>query len=149
MTFIADTNVVSEIFRPKPDPRVVRWFRENDPEICISWVTVAELRQGVALENDPNRRRKLAAWVDRVVEDYFDPAAMNLTDGTARCFGELVARRKAAGRSKAWPDTVIASIAQDFSLTVATRNTSDFPDVPTVNPWNEKAAGDDADGLED
>jgi predicted nucleic acid-binding protein len=73
MTFIADTNVVSEIFRPNPNPRVVRWFRDNDPKICISWVTVAELRQGVALEKDPNRRRKPTAWVDRVIEDYSDP----------------------------------------------------------------------------
>lgn len=146
MTFIADTNVVSELFTPKPNPRVVRWVRDNDPEICISWVTVAELRKGVDLQPDPNRRRKLAALVDRMIEDYFDPEAMMLTDETARTFGALVSKRKLAGKPKPWPDTVIAAIAQNLCLTVATRNTDDFADVPTVNPWYEKAPGANAGG---
>jgi predicted nucleic acid-binding protein len=74
---------------------------------------------------------------------------MTLTDGTARAFGSLVATRKVAGKPKPWPDTVIASIAQDHCLTVATRNTDDFAEVPTVNPWDEKAPGANAEGQED
>lgn len=147
MKYIADTNVVSELIRRRPDPSVVRWVEDHDPDICISWVTVAELRKGVALHPDPVRRVQLANWVDRIVADYLEEESSRFNDSTAKALAGLVAKRTSAGRATSWPDTVIAAKAEDRGLTVATRNTQDFPDTPTVNPWNEANPGDDARGL--
>jgi predicted nucleic acid-binding protein len=148
MKFLIDTNVVSELIRGQPDPIVLRWMDANDADCGVSWVTVAELRKGAALHPDPSRRINLRKLVDRIVSDYFDPDALPLTDSTANEFASLVASRKASGQSAPWPDAVIASIALDRGMTVATRNTKDFPDVPTVNPWEEKAPAGDGEGDE-
>jgi predicted nucleic acid-binding protein len=143
LKYLIDTNVVSELIRRQPDPLVVRWIEANEVNCGVSWVTVAELRKGAALHPDPSRRSRLGTLVDRIVSDYFDPDALQLTDSTANTFATLVASRKAFGQSVHWPDTVIAAQAIEHGLTVVTRNTKDFPDVPTVNPWDGEAPAND------
>ena len=149
MKFIADTNLLSELIGRRPSSHVVRWVRDHEDDLVVSWVTIAELRKGVSLHPDAQRQIELGQLVDGLESNFYDPHEMPFTSATASEFGRLVAARKRSGLPISWPDTVIAAQAKEVGLTVATRNTKDFPDVPTVNPWNEKAAGDDADGLED
>lgn len=149
MKFIADTNLLSELIARRPSDSVQRWAVEHEEELVVSWVTIAELRKGVALHPDAGRRLELGDLVDRLEANFYDDQDIPLTSATSKKFGSLVASRKRSGQNLSWPDAVLASQAIERGLTIATRNTKDFPDVPTVNPWNGKAPGDDAEGQED
>ena len=135
MKFIVDTNVLSELMSRRPNLRVVEWIRRHDADLTVSWVTIAELRKGVALQPDAGRRAQLGQLVDRIVAGYFGEDAPHFTDATAMAFAELVAARLPSGQPLGWPDTVIAAQAKELGLAVVTRNTRHFRDVPTINPW--------------
>jgi predicted nucleic acid-binding protein len=141
MKFIADTNLLSELIGRRPAPSVVRWVRDHEDDLVVSWVTIAELRKGVSLHPDGRRQIELGELVDRLEANFYDPQEIPLTSATATEFGSLVGSRKRSGQPISWPDTVIAAQAKELGLTVATRNTRDFPDVPTVNPWDEAGPG--------
>ncbi len=146
MKFIADTNLLSELIVRRPSASVVRWVRENEDDLAVSWVTIAELRKGVSLHPDARRQAELGALVDRLESNFYDPQQIPFTSSTATEFGRVVSARKRSGQPISWPDTVIAAQASEVGLTVATRTTKDFPDVPTVNPWDEKAPGENTGG---
>ncbi len=149
MKFLADTNLVSELIKAQPSASVTRWMRQHDQEVALSWISVAELRSGVMSLPAGRKRDSLRDDVEQLIADYYDEDGLRLNGPTANRYADLVASRKRSGIQCGFADTVIAAFAFEHGLTVVTRNTSDFPDVPTVNPWNEKAAGDDADGLEE
>jgi predicted nucleic acid-binding protein len=137
--FLADTNLVSELTKARPDPAALAWIRKNDADLVLSWVSVAELRAGVALMPQGRRREEMQAAVEALIEDFYEDSSVPLLDSTATFVAELARRHRDAGISPGWPDTVIAAVCLEHGLTVATRNTEDFPDVPTVNPWNKPA----------
>ena len=141
MKYLADTNVVSEMTTPTPHEGVRAWLNANADDTRIAWTTVVELRSGVAQMSSGSRRDRVAALVDEIVGGYFAAEDMPLGDGTAKAFAALVAERKSAGLMKDWQDTSIAAVARERGLTVVTRNVSDFPGVPVLDPWNEKAPG--------
>ena len=120
--YLVDTNVLSELPRPRPEPRVVRWLEAQDA-IVISVVSVEELVFGVARAPSA-RRTKLNRWLDSLL----DAAAqvLDVTPRVARAAGELRAAREAAGRRVAQADMLIAATALVHGLTLATRNTRDF-----------------------
>ncbi len=138
MTYLADTNLVSELTKAKAVPAVVRWMESNADEVVISWVSVAELRAGIKMLPPGKKRDVLHEDIEALIADYYHEDLVRLQESTAARFAELVARRRSKGAPYHFADAVIASIALDRGLRVATRNTSDFPDVPTVNPWDEK-----------
>lgn len=148
MKFIVDTNVLSELMSRRPNPRVVDWVRQHDEDLTVSWVTIAELRKGVALRQDAGRRAQLGQLVDRIVAGYFGEDAPHFTDATALAFAELVAARMPTGRPMGWPDTVIAAQAKELGLAVVTRNTRHFHDVPTINPWEAPTASGELGGRD-
>jgi predicted nucleic acid-binding protein len=137
--FLADTNVVSELTKAAPSPAVVRWMETNDAEVGLSWIAAAELRSGVLSLPEGKRRDSLQDDVEQLIADYYDDDGLRLTIATANRYAELVASRKRSGIHCSFADTVTAAVALERGLTVVTRNIKDFPDVPTVNPWNEKA----------
>ena len=131
--YLVDTNVLSELPRPRPDPRVLSWL-QGQSAIAISVVSVEELVFGVA-RAPAARRPKLNRWLDSVL----DAAAqiLDVTAGVARAAGELRASREAAGRRVAQADMLIAATAVIHGLTLATRNVRDFADcgVALVDPF--------------
>jgi len=135
--FLADTNLDSELTKLRPDPTVLAWIRANDPDLVLSWVSVAELRAGVALMPKGRRRDEMRAAVESLIADFYEDTSVPLLGSTAAFVADLAERHRSAGLSPGWPDTVIAAVCMEHGLTVATRNTQDFPDVPTVNPWDE------------
>ena len=147
MKFIADTNIISELTKERRDPAVVSWLREHGDQVGICWITVAELRAGIAIMPEGKRRAALEAVVDGFVADFYQEDALELRGSTAAAFARLQEDRRDAGESQDWPDAVIAAVAQDHGMTVATRNTDHFPGVSVVNPWNEKAPGDRSQGA--
>ncbi len=143
MKYLADTNLLSQAISPKCDSRVERWLDEKGDDFGICWATIAELRFGVERMAPGKRRDALQVGVDEMIAD---TPVVPLTDATARAFARLAAERESRGRTKPFADTVIAAVAIEHGLTVATRITADFPDVPVVNPWDEKKTGDRSQG---
>lgn len=129
-----DTNVVSELVRPRPDPGVVAFVRaQSDP--LISVVTVHELTYG-AERAPPARRAKLLASI-AALRSQFAGRIVAVNEDIAAEAGRLRAAAEAQGRPSEAIDALIAACAAAHGATVATRNASDFEPmgVPVVNPW--------------
>ena len=131
--YLVDTNVLSELLRPRPNPDAVRWL-ERQAAIIVSVVSVEELAYGVA-RAPAGRRPKLAGWLDALLGAAAHVLDVNLA--VARAAGELRAGREAAGRRVAQADMLIAATAHVHGLTLATRNERDFEGcgVAVVNPF--------------
>lgn len=132
---IADTNVVSELFRPTPEPRVIAWL-ENSSDVTITTVTVGEIWAGI--ENLPDGRRKTG--LRGLAEDLFDEFGSEVESfdfEAARFYGRIVSTRRRLGRPIGYADAQIAAICAANGCPVATRNVKDFADIgiDVINPW--------------
>ncbi len=124
MIYLLDTNVVSELVRPRPDPKVRAWLASLD-EVALSVISIEELVFGI--ERAPAaRRQRLAAWFDDLVDNLVK--VEEVTPVIARAAGELRARRTRAGRPVTQADMLIAATALVRGWTLATRNVTDFED---------------------
>jgi len=135
--FLADTDVVSEPKQKLPNDRVMAWLRENDEDIFLSAITVAELKKGVELCPDSKKKNELSAWLDALLED-FEGYILPFTDKEALTWAKLYAKAQKAGHMPPSMDSLNAAIALHHNLILATRNEKDFAGtgVKTVNPWN-------------
>lgn len=134
MTFLLDTNVVSEGARPRPDERVIEWLREQRPDhLFISVLTLGEIAFGAAsrARRDPMAGRRLTVWLASVRTRY-DERTLGVTGEIAEVWGNLRVRRPLPA-----VDGLLAATALAHGLTVVTRNERDFADlgVPLLNPW--------------
>ena len=137
MRTLLDTNVVSELRRPRPDPRVVARVEAMDPDdLFLASVTFGELTHGVRRMDAGRRRDDLQAWLDRLEAAYGD-RILPFDRDAARIWGELLARCATAGRTLPLEDAQIAAIALRFDLTLMTRNVRNFEHtgVRVVDPW--------------
>jgi predicted nucleic acid-binding protein len=130
---LVDTNVLSELTRPRANANVLRWLDALET-LHVSVVTLEELAFGVARAPSPSRPR-LARWLDRLLETR--PIVLDVTAPIARASGELRAAREARGRRVAQADMLIAATALTHGLTLATRNVRDFDEcgVVVVDPF--------------
>ena len=143
MSFLLDTNVVSEWARRQPNSGVVAWLAEVDEDrVFLSVVTLAELRHGIQRLADGKRRRQLDAWLREELTLRFEGRLLPIDQPVAERWGEVVAQRETAGRPIGVMDAFIAATANVRQLKLVTRNEFDFrPTVKEiVNPW----AGDPA-----
>ena len=146
MKFLVDTNLISELTKARPDPSVIAWVSAHDAEMVMCWVSVAELRAGVAILPKGRRRDPLHEDVEALIEDFYEESEVPLQGSTAEMVAVLAERNRAAGLAQGWPDTVIAAVALEHGLMVATRNTSDFPGIPTINPWEAPTSSEESGG---
>lgn len=138
MTWLLDTNIVSELTKPAPHPACVAWVEARANDCAISTITLAELRWGIerlpAGKRKNERERDYAFLTDDYTGRFYD------FDGSAAAeWGRYAAELEAACGSDWWKqfdlrDTQIAAIAREYGLTVATRNTKHFPFCQTVDP---------------
>ena len=138
MTFLLDTNVVSEWVKPRPNRGVVGWLAEVDEDrVFLSVVTLAELRHGIDRLADGNRRKRLDAWLRDEVPLRFEGRLLPVDQAVADGWGQVVARHEAAGRPIGIMDAFIAATANVHGLTLVTHNESDFNAAvrETINPW--------------
>lgn len=138
MSFLLDTNVVSEWTKPRPNPGVVEWLAEvNEDEVFLSVVTFAELRHGIERLAPSARRRRLEEWLSNDLPLRFEARIIGVDGAIADEWGRLVARREARGEPIHAMDALIAAAAQVHGLTLVTRNEVDFQtSVKSVlNPW--------------
>jgi len=138
VSFLLDTNVVSEWAKQKPDPGVISWLVEADEDrLFLSAITLAELRRGIERLPAGRRRAQLDEWVRHDLPTRFEGRILAVDVAVADAWGRLVARRESAGRTLHVMDGFIAAIATVHGLTLVTRNVADFdgtvPEI--VNPW--------------
>lgn len=138
MSYLLDTNVLSEVRRPSPDVRVMSWLDSVDEErLHLSVITIAELARGIALMPAGRRRSDLAGWLETDLQLRFGHRLIAVDAGSAFAWGRLMADSKQAGRNLSVMDGWIAAIALRHGLAVATRNVRDFDGlgIDIFNPW--------------
>lgn len=138
---LLDTNVISELMRAKPAQIVLDWFGIHDAgNLYISAVTEAELRTGVAILPDGQRRDHLQLAIDAMIDQDFQGRVLPFDSLAAKAYAEIAAQRRASGRPIAEADCQIAAIARATDAPIATRNVKDFDGcgVRVINPWNDQ-----------
>ncbi|MFA5058055.1 MAG: PIN domain-containing protein [Opitutaceae bacterium] len=133
MRFLLDTNVISEAGKARPNPKVLNWLLEHESACAVPSIAVAERYQG-AFGVEPARRERLLAEVEAFVQAAGE-RLLSFDATAAKAWGEYVARPALRRNPRSYPDTQIAAIALSRNLTVVTRNTGDFPEVSTLNPF--------------
>ena len=134
MSFLLDTNTVSEISKERPSADVVAWLRLNHRDCFVSAVTIGELVKGLELLPEGKKRRRLTREIRFLQEDYAD-RILAYDELAAVEWGRLYAAAKKQNRVLCLEDSLIEAIALSHELTVATHNTSDFFRVRTLDPW--------------
>jgi predicted nucleic acid-binding protein len=137
---LLDTNVVSELMRPKPAPEVLRWITAQPLEqLYIASLTVAEIRRGLALLPTGARRKRLEESFDRFLQQGFDRRILSFSESTATVYAPIYAQRMQAGLGIGELDLLLAAIAAEHNAHIATRNISDFEQtgLKVINPWTD------------
>jgi toxin FitB len=135
---VLDTNVLSELMRKAPEPRVVSWVDRFPPsDVLVTAVTAAELMYGVARLPDGRRKRELHIKVEGLLTEDFQDQILPFDAPAATHYAEIVASREHAGRPISMADAQIAAICRNWRAGLATRNVDDFVDtgVDAVDPW--------------
>ena len=137
--FLLDTNVVSELMKPRPHRRVVAWLGSTAEELLhLSVLTIGEIRKGIDLlsEDDP-KRAALQSWLDHDVRLRFAGRLLSFDDAVAERWGQLEAVAKKRRLTVPTIDAQFAATALHHSLTLVTRNVRDIgpTGVPVFNPW--------------
>jgi toxin FitB len=137
MSFLLDTNAVSEWAKPRPNPGLIGWMESTDEDrVFISVVTLAELRYGLERLATGARRRRLEAWLGHEVPLRFEGRILPIDANIAEAWGKTVSRSDAAGRPIGAMDAFLAATAEFHHLTLVTRDVSDFQLLKAVfNPW--------------
>ncbi len=139
MAWLLDTNVLSELRRPRPDRRVVAFITGCALEqLHISVVTLAEIRFGIELVNEPNRRAELNDWLTHKVRPMFEGRVLPITEEIMLKWRLLVEDGRKTGHTFSQPDLMISATALHHGLAVVTRDRSVFDKahVSVVNPWD-------------
>ena len=135
MSYLIDTNVLSELRRKQPDPQVVAWMQARPRQsLYLSVLTLGEIRKGLERVEDAARKQALLDWLEVELSNYFVGRLLAVDAHTADRWGRLLAQ---AGRPLPAIDALLAATALQHDLTLVTRNTRDFLGlgVRLVNPW--------------
>jgi len=139
LRLLVDTCVLSELNRPKPDPRVrARLSALDDQDIYLSVVTIGELVHGIARLVKSKRKAALAAWLTQL-ESLYGDRILPIDSDTARIWGQLTGIAGLKGRTIPVTDGLIAATALRHGLHVMTRNSADFDatGVMLIDPWKD------------
>lgn len=136
MSYLIDTNVLSELRRKSPDPGVVDWFSQRPPTtLHLSVLTLGEIRKGIEGVDDEIRRQSLTDWLKTDLPAFFTGRILSIDGAVADRWGRLIA---AAGRPLPAIDSLLAATALEHDLVLVTRNVKDFFGLPVqiFNPWS-------------
>lgn len=135
MSYLLDTNVLSELRKKAPDAGVVDWMgRRPTSSLYLSVLTLGELRKGVESVSDASRRAALLDWLETELPAFFTGRILPVDIQVADRWGRMVA---AAGRPVPAIDSLIGATAAHFGLSLVTRNVRDYADLglDVINPW--------------
>jgi predicted nucleic acid-binding protein len=136
--FLLDTNVVSELVKAKPEPRVAAWIEATDESLLyLSVLTLGEIRKGIVALADAARRVRLEAWLDHDLAIRFSGRILPIDLGVADRWGRIGG--SAAAKKSPIPviDTLLAATALHYDLTLVTRDTSHarVSGASVFDPW--------------
>jgi predicted nucleic acid-binding protein len=137
LTWLLDTNVVSEIGKRQPDRGVSSWISaQRSGALHISTVTLAEIRFGMEICAHETRKKELAAWLE-IIRAMFLNRSLDLSEEILFRWRLLAAAVQRTGKTLPQADALIAATALHSGLRVATRDTAPYilAGVPTFNPW--------------
>lgn len=135
---LVDTNVVSEPWKPKPDPHVLAWLDAQAVEtLYLSAITVAELRFGIAALPAGKRRNVLGDRLERTLLPLFAARVLPFDLAATKTYADLMTHARTTGKAIGQADGYIAAIAATHSLIVASRDTTPFEAarLEVINPW--------------
>jgi len=136
--WLLDTNIISELRRRKPEPKVTEFIRSQPLEgLFVSIVTFAEIRFGIELLPDATRRSGLNDWLAHKVRPMFEQRVLAISEDVMFKWRLLVEDGRKAGHTFSQPDLIIAATAQHHGLTVVSRDTKEYvaARVEVFNPW--------------
>lgn len=136
--WLLDTNVLSELRRPKPQRTVVAFVAEQPIELLhVSTVTFAEIRFGIERLADPGRRAQLTDWLSHRVRPLFGQRVLEVSEDVLFKWRLLIEQGRKSGHTFSQPDLLIAATALHHGLTVVSRDTSEYEKagVEVLNPW--------------
>ncbi|MGJ0504088.1 MAG: type II toxin-antitoxin system VapC family toxin [Methylocystis sp.] len=136
--WLLDTNVLSELRRPRPNQNVVDFVASKPLDrIYISAVTFAEIRFGIEILPDPLRRAELHDWLTLRVRPLFSQRTLPVSEDVMLKWRMLVEEGRKSRHTFSQPDLIIAATALLHGLTVVTRDVGDFEKAlaPVINPW--------------
>lgn len=136
--WLLDTNVLYEIRKRRPHRKVVSFVAGQPLDLLyISTVTLAQIRSGIELVNDANRRAELNAWLTHKVRPLFAQRVLDITEDVLFKWRLLVEEVRRSGHTFSQPDLFIAATALHHGMTVVSRDTREYErtGVPVLNPW--------------
>lgn len=136
MSYLLDTNVLSELRRKTPNAGVVEWFSKRpSTTMFLSVLTIGELRKGIEAVIEPSRKMTLLDWLEADLPIFFSGRILSIDTHVADRWGKIVA---AAGRPLPAVDSLIGATAAHHGLSLVTRNVKDFVDMglDIINPWD-------------
>lgn len=136
---LLDTNILSEVLRAAPEPRVLDWIgRQAASSLFVTTVTQAEILYGIAILDKGRRRDELAAAALLMFSEDFFGRLLAFDGDAATAFAEIAAARRGMGRPISQFDAQIAAIARSRGAILATRNSRDFEHcgIEIVDPWS-------------
>lgn len=136
MSYLIDTNVISEIVRPKPSHKVLNWFESiPNQSIYLSVLTLGEIRKGIEKIEFKKRKEKLKLWLENELPAWFENRILPIDAQIADRWGQLQTQVKHLVSAI---DSLIAATALHHNLSIVTRNEQDFkfPLLQVINPWN-------------
>lgn len=139
--WLLDTNVLSELRRPKPDVKVVAFVSAQSLDLLhVSVATFAEIRFGIESVADLSRRMELNDWLEHKLRPMFEDRVLEITEDIMLKWRLLVEVGRKRGHTFSQPDLIIAATALHHGLTVVSRDTSEYEaaNVPVLNPWTGK-----------
>jgi predicted nucleic acid-binding protein len=141
MAWLLDTNILSEIRRLRPEPKVIAFIASNPlDELYVSTVTLAELRFGIELLSQGSTQRDdLTQWLTHAIRPMFNDRVLPVTEDVMFRWRILMEEGRKTGHTFSQPDLIIAATSLQNGLTVVTRDRSDFDKarVPVLNPWEQ------------
>jgi predicted nucleic acid-binding protein len=138
--YLLDTNIVSELRKPRPRPELVAWLEAiEETNLHLSAVTIGEIQAGIELtrDQDPARAAEIEAWAEQLAGSY---SVLSMDAATFRLWAKLMHRES----DTVIEDAMIAATAKMHNLTVVTRNVRDFArfNVPVLNPFKRSESQD-------
>jgi predicted nucleic acid-binding protein len=138
--WLLDTNILSELRRPKPEPKVLAFIAAQPLELLyISVVTIAEIRFGIELITDAKQRGALNDWLTHQVRPMFEQRVLAISEDVMLKWRLMVEEGRKTAHTFSQPDLIIAATAAHHGFTVVTRDVSDYrpAQVRLFNPWTD------------
>ena len=138
MNYLLDTCVISELIKPKPSSKVIKWLRScPDENLFLSSLTIGEIQKGISKLPNSRKKNNLQEWMDSELIRRFDKRILGIDFKVAQKWGEIQASSEISGTKMPVIDSLIASTGIVYDMTVVTRDTSDMEKsgAKLFNPW--------------